>query len=220
MSNRVAEVGKALAVQGSCTMCPRLRLLAAVALFGAGLALTSPGYAQTGNPNSESIVKALTPTPGGVAGPGRGIRMVNPPSGAAAPSRAAPSGAAAAAPSASSEAAPSVSLNVQFAQGSADLTAAAMQTLNELGKALNQPALAGYRFRIEGHTDTVGTADYNKELSDRRAAAVAQYLESNFKVDANRLEPVGMGEQGLLVPTPAQTSEPRNRRVAVVNIGQ
>lgn len=214
MSNGAAEVGNALAFQGSCTMCS-LRLLVAVALFGAGLALTNPGYAQTGNPNSESIVKALTPTPGGVAGPGRGIRMVNPPAGAAAPS-----GSAGVAPSASSEAAPSVSLNVQFAEGSADLTAGAMQTLNELGKALNEPALAGYRFRIEGHTDTVGTADYNKELSDRRAAAVAQYLETNFKVDANRLQPVGMGEQGLLVSTPDQTSEPRNRRVAVVNIGQ
>ncbi len=214
MSNGAAEVGNALAFQGSCTMCP-LRLLVAVALFGAGLALTNPGYAQTGNPNSELIVKALTPTPGGVAGPGRGIRMVNPPAGAAAPS-----GSAGVAPSASSEAAPSVSLNVQFAEGSADLTAGAMQTLNELGKALNEPALAGYRFRIEGHTDTVGTADYNKELSDRRAAAVAQYLETNFKVDANRLQPVGMGEQGLLVSTPDQTSEPRNRRVAVVNIGQ
>jgi outer membrane protein OmpA-like peptidoglycan-associated protein len=192
-------------------MCLRLRLLVAVALFGAGVALTNPGHAQTANPKSEAIVKALTPTEGGVSGPGRGIRMANPPSsGAAAPS----------APSTSAEAAPSVSLSVQFTSGSADLTAPAMQTLNELGKALNEPALAGYRFRIEGHTDTVGTAETNKALSDRRAAAVADYLAANFKVDRSRLQPVGMGEQGLLVPTPDQTSEPQNRRVAVVNIGK
>jgi len=195
-----------------------LRLLVAVALFGAGAALTSPGYAQTANPKSDAIVKALTPTGPGVAGPSRGIRMANPPSAGAAPSGNAPSGNASAA-NASSGNAPSVNLSVQFQKGSADLTASAMQTLNELGKALNQPALATYRFRIEGHTDTVGTADYNKELSDRRAAAVVAYLAATFKVDRTRLEAVGMGEQGLLVPTPDQTSEPRNRRVVVVNLG-
>jgi OmpA-OmpF porin, OOP family len=199
-------------------MCLSLRLIVAVALFGAGAALTSPGYAQTANPKSDAIVKALTPTGLGVAGPSRGIRMANPPSAGAAPSGNAPSGNASAA-NASSGNAPSVNLSVQFQKGSADLTASAMQTLNELGKALNQPALATYRFRIEGHTDTVGTADYNKELSDRRAAAVVAYLAATFKVDRTRLEAVGMGEQGLLVATPDQTSEPRNRRVVVVNLG-
>jgi len=138
-----------------------LRMLVAVALFGAGAALTSPGYAQTANPNSDAIVKALTPTGPGVAGPSRGIRMANPSPGAAAPSGNAAS-ANAASGSAPSGNAPSVNLSVQFEKGSAGLTAAAMQTLNELGKALNQPSLAAYRFRIEGHTDTVGSADYNK----------------------------------------------------------
>ena len=200
-----------------------LRMLVAVALFGVGAALASPGYAQTANPNSDAIVKALTPTGPGVAGPSRGIRMANPSPAAAAPSANAPSANASSANAASGTApsgnAPSVNLSVQFEKGSAGLTAAAMQTLNELGKALNQPSLTAYRFRIEGHTDTVGSADYNKELSDRRAAAVVDYLAATFKVDRSRLEPVGMGEQGLLVPTPDQTSEPRNRRVAVINIG-
>ncbi len=185
-------------------MFSRVCLLVAVALFSAGAALTSPVHAQTTNPKSDEIVKALTPT--GTIGPSRGIRMANPTAGAAA--------------SAGSEAAaPSVNLSVQFASGSADLTAAAMQTLNQLGQALRQPALAPYRFRIEGHTDTVGTPAANKELSDRRAAAVVDYLATNFKVDRSRLEAVGMGEDGLLVPTPDQTSEPRNRRVAVINLG-
>jgi outer membrane protein OmpA-like peptidoglycan-associated protein len=79
--------------------------------------------------------------------------------------------------------------------------------------------LAAYRFRIEGHTDTVGTPAMNKALSDRRAAAVASYLESKFSVAAARLETVGLGETDLLVPTPPQTAEPRNRRVRVISIG-
>jgi OmpA-OmpF porin, OOP family len=205
-------------------MCSRLCLFVAVALFSAGAVITGPGHAQTspsGNPKSDDIVKALTPT--GTIGPSRGIRTANPAPDAATPSgsrpAAAPSGPATAAASGPAGAAPSVNLSVQFEKGSADLTAAAMQTLNQLGQALSQPALAPYRFRIEGHTDTVGSAAYNKQLSDRRAAAVCAYLESNFKVSASRLQPVGMGEEGLLVQTPDQTPEPQNRRVAVINLG-
>ena len=95
-----------------------LRMLVAVALFGAGAALTSPGYAQTANPNSDAIVKALTPTGPGVAGPSRGIRMANPSPAAAAPSANAPSANASSANAASGTApsgnAPSVNLSVQF----------------------------------------------------------------------------------------------------------
>ena len=52
--------------------------------------------------------------------------------------------------------APAVSLNIQFATGSADLTPAAIRSLDQLGQALSTPTLAAYHFRIEGHTDTVG----------------------------------------------------------------
>jgi outer membrane protein OmpA-like peptidoglycan-associated protein len=56
-------------------------------------------------------------------------------------------------------------------------------------------------------------------LSQRRADAVAAYLEQAFNIPSSRLEAVGMGEQGLLVVTPPQTAELRNRRVAVINLG-
>ena len=202
-----------------------LRLLVSLALFGVGATLTGPGHAQTSptaNPSANDIVKSLSPT--GASGPSRGIRAVNPTPGSTAPGPTAPASTAQQArpgtgSTASTEAAPSVNLNVQFEKGSAELTALAMQTLNQLGQALTQPALAPYRFRIEGHTDTVGSTGYNKELSDRRAAAVRNYLAANFKVDPARLEAVGMGEEGLLVPTADQTAEPRNRRVAVINLG-
>jgi len=122
------------------------------------------------------------------------------------------------APAATTEA-PSVNLTVQFPNGSAQLTPAAMHTLDELGRALSSATLASYKFRIEGHTDTVGSAELNKSLSEQRAEAVVSYLASKFNIDKARLTPVGMGEDGLLVPTPANTPEPRNRRVQVVNLG-
>jgi OmpA-OmpF porin, OOP family len=189
-----------------------LWVLVTVGLFCAGATLigAARGQSAPGNPSSDQIVRALTPT--GPIGPSRGIRPANAPAG--------PSGAGKPTPGQAPAAhTPSVNLNVEFAKGSAELTAQAIKTLNQLGIALNQPALAPYRFRIEGHTDTVGTADYNKQLSERRAAVVASFLQTNFKVAPDRLEAIGMGVSGLLVPTPDQTDEPRNRRVAVINLG-
>ena len=114
---------------------------------------------------------------------------------------------------------PSVNLSVLFHTGSADLTPEARLTLDELGKALSGPALAPCRFRIEGHTDTVGDPGANLALSGRRAAAVMAYLTARFGVDRARLQAVGMGDGALLVPTGPGVPEPRNRRVQVVNIG-
>jgi outer membrane protein OmpA-like peptidoglycan-associated protein len=178
---------------------------AVVALLAAGLFASSASAQNV--PSPDQIIKSLTPT--GPSGPTRGIRL-QPATGN--------TGSTAGQPSATRPA-PAISLNVQFATGSAELTSEATRVLDNLGKALSDQTLASYRFRIEGHTDTVGTRPYNKELSDRRAATVVDYLAANFHVDRNRMEAIGMGEEGLLVQTPDQTPEQRNRRVQVVNVG-
>ena len=114
---------------------------------------------------------------------------------------------------------PLVNLGVPFQTGSATLTPPAREILDELGRALSSQALSRYRFRIEGHTDTTGDPAVNLALSGRRAVAVANYLADKFGVDRARLEAVGKGDTALLVPTGPQVSEPRNRRVQVVNTG-
>ena len=114
---------------------------------------------------------------------------------------------------------PSASSFVQFSTGSAGLTPQAAAVLDELGKALASNALASYRFRVEGHTDTVGAKDYNHALSQRRAAVVMAYIERKFGIDESRMVPVGLGSEQLLVQTADQTPEARNRRVKIVNIG-
>jgi outer membrane protein OmpA-like peptidoglycan-associated protein len=93
------------------------------------------------------------------------------------------------------------------------------RAIDNLGKAPSSDALSRYLFRIEGHTDTVGSQEYNEALSDLRATAVVDYLAKTFHIDRNRLEAIGMGKDGLLIPTPDQIPEPRNRRVQVVNVG-
>jgi len=110
-------------------------------------------------------------------------------------------------------------LTVRFATGSATLTPDAEALLARLGEALQSQRLAGDRFRIEGHTDTVGGDDLNQALSDERAASVAAFLKTNFGIDGGRLQAIGLGKQGLAVPTPDQTPEARNRRVHIVNLG-
>jgi OmpA-OmpF porin, OOP family len=208
--------------------------IAAMLAAATTLVLAPTGRAQESNPSAQQIINSLKPT--GNLGTERGIRLApapptpapaapaaaTPPAPAAAttaapaPAAPAPTTAAAAAPA---TAPPSVNLNVEFATDSATLTPAARHTLDALGEALTSQQLAAYRFRIEGHTDTVGSAAYNLTLSQKRADAVAAYLEKKFNVSASRLEAIGMGEKGLLVPTPPNTDELRNRRVQVINIG-
>jgi outer membrane protein OmpA-like peptidoglycan-associated protein len=200
---------------------------------------TTPVFAQ-GNPSADQIINSLKPTGNLTAGGTRGIRLAAPSSEGTAPAQAGSQSVAvvpaatgqthvasakpvthatAPAPAPAQTGGPSVNLTVNFPNGSADLTPEAMATLDALGKALASSDLANYRFRIEGHTDTVGSPDYNRALSERRAEAVVSYIESKYGVQSSRLQAVGMGEEGLLVSTPAQTPEPRNRRVQVVNLG-
>lgn len=194
----------------------RLALLALIPLALGPFALASAAQAQS-NPSADQIIRALRPT-GGLGNATRGIKPLSPAATPGAPA-AAPAAPAPAPQAVAAKAAPSVNLTVQFATGSAVLTPAAMQTLDALGQALSSSTLSAYKFRIEGHTDTVGTPDMNKSLSDQRAAAVASYLTTKFGVTPDRLQPVGLGEDGLLVPTASQVAEPRNRRVQVVNLG-
>ena len=179
----------------------RRRVMVAItALLAIGTSAPTLGLAQ-GSPSTEQIIKSLIPT--SPSGATRGIHV-----GPVAPTQ-----------SQAPAARPAISLTVLFKTGSAELTPQALEVLNNLGKALSDKALDGYRFRIEGHTDTVGTREYNRQLSARRAAAVVDYLAANFHIDRSRVEAVGMGEDGLLIPTPDQTPEPRNRRVEVINVG-
>ncbi len=201
----------------------RARSLTALAFTAVVLAVAPSGVPLSAAQvrSADDITKDLTPSPGMLSGPTRGIRPIAPGAGGAA---GAPAGAAAGkhmgtSASAPHAVAPASSLTVQFRTGSADLTPQAIQQLSELGKALSSSAMSGFRFRIEGHTDTVGTKEGNMALSEQRAQAVAEFLEKKFNISRDRVEPVGMGAEHLLVPTPDQTAEPRNRRVQVINLG-
>jgi OmpA-OmpF porin, OOP family len=105
-------------------------------------------------------------------------------------------------------------LSVQFELGSANISPVSRSLLTSLGTAMNSPALAGKRFRIEGHTDATGDAEINRRLSTRRARSVQEFLRHRSGVAAARLSVIGKGSS-----EPIDAADPNagvNRRVVIV----
>ncbi len=69
--------------------------------------------------------------------------------------------------------------------------------------------------RVEGHTDAVGSADYNVSLSERRALSVGEYLVK-MGVEPSRLMLIG---KGMAEPLTQDPYDPANRRVQFVRVG-
>jgi outer membrane protein OmpA-like peptidoglycan-associated protein len=106
---------------------------------------------------------------------------------------------------------------ITFEYNSAELTPRAREVLDQLAIALQSEQLASGRFLIEGHTDAVGSEEYNLGLSEERARAARAYLAAK-QIGEVRLEAVGVGEDQLLEDTDGPSEI--NRRVRVVNLDQ
>lgn len=72
----------------------------------------------------------------------------------------------------------------------------------------------GYRIAVYGHTDDQGPADYNKQLSERRAEAVRQYFV-DAGVPADIMSWQGLGEASPRVKGTSETARQKNRRVEI-----
>lgn len=109
-----------------------------------------------------------------------------------------------------------IDMMVSFPLGSAELTPGGKQEVQAFATAMASPSLAGMRFDVEGHTDAIGSREYNLDLSRRRAQSVVDYL-SSLGVDRSRLEPQGYGFDK---PRPGtKPRDPSNRRVEFVKAG-
>jgi outer membrane protein OmpA-like peptidoglycan-associated protein len=111
---------------------------------------------------------------------------------------------------------PKVDLRIEFEHNSDRLTATSQQVLTALAEALKRPELGSNRFAIAGHTDGRGSDHYNQQLSERRAAAVKDYLVRTGGIEEARLVAIGFGKS-----KPLNASDPlgaENRRVEIVNL--
>ena len=103
---------------------------------------------------------------------------------------------------------------ILFDTGSDELRGESTPTLKEIGEMLQQHA--DLKLTIEGHTDNVGDATSNQSLSERRAAAVKQYLVTNYQIDASRLSSKGYGATKPTAPNTTPEGRQMNRRVELV----
>ena len=85
-----------------------------------------------------------------------------------------------------------IDLNLEFATNSAELRPEHRREIQKAVEFLRQYPTASAV--IEGHTDSDGSAEYNQQLSERRAVAVLNYLVNEQSIASSRLSAVGYGE--------------------------
>ncbi len=73
----------------------------------------------------------------------------------------------------------------------------------------------GAYIEIEGHTDNVGSTDYNKRLGLERAEAVKQYLYEQHQVPLHKMNVISYGEEKPIAPNKTRDGRAQNRRVVV-----
>lgn len=113
---------------------------------------------------------------------------------------------------------PRIDLEIRFDYNSANIAQSAIPDMNNLGKALSDPALKGSTFVLAGHTDAAGGEEYNQDLSNRRADSVKRYLTEKFGLAPQNLVTAGYGKSRLKNKNNPTAAE--NRRVEVVNMAE
>ncbi len=104
-----------------------------------------------------------------------------------------------------------VTNEVHFEFNSDEITEESYPVLDEIGKVLSKHS--EWKLEIAGHTDSIGTEEYNQDLSQRRARSVKNYLTSNFDIEKSKLIPVGYGELKPIADNGTKDGRALNRRV-------
>jgi OmpA-OmpF porin, OOP family len=103
--------------------------------------------------------------------------------------------------------------SVTFAFDKAVLTKKDKAQLDQLGTQLN--STKSYILAVTGGTDSVGSAQYNYELSQRRAQAVVQYLAATYNVPPHKFYLIGIGKDQEVASNKTAAGRAQNRRVQV-----
>jgi len=116
-----------------------------------------------------------------------------------------------------------IDIPINFATNSHKVKGKALKACREMAKALRQldkdGALKNRRIRIEGHTDSRGSAYMNQILSEKRANSVKNFLIKEFNVPAYLfLKPVGRGEEKPIATNKTKLGRFLNRRVTLIRI--
>ncbi len=99
---------------------------------------------------------------------------------------------------------------ILFGFDRSDLNASSISSLDKLANILDK--YPDTDIEIQGHTDNVGTENYNEGLSEKRASVVSNYLLSKG-VNKSRLNPKGYGETAPKYENTTENGRTQNRRV-------
>jgi outer membrane protein OmpA-like peptidoglycan-associated protein len=108
---------------------------------------------------------------------------------------------------------PVAETSVKFGFNRDNLTQQAKDSLDQM--AGNISSTKGYIITLEGSTDSVGSAEYNYDLSQRRANSVIQYLASKYNVPAHKIYVIGLGKDKPVETNKTKQGRAGNRRVDV-----
>ncbi|ABF42119.1 outer membrane protein, OmpA/MotB family [Candidatus Koribacter versatilis Ellin345] len=103
--------------------------------------------------------------------------------------------------------------SVHFGFDKADLTKKAKDALDQLGGQFS--STKHFIIEVEGSTDSTGDADYNYQLSKRRADAVIQYLADKYQIPAHKIYLIGLGKDKPVEKNATSEGRAKNRRVDV-----
>ena len=109
---------------------------------------------------------------------------------------------------------PSIDLEILFEYNSASIQPSQVPSLISLSRDLSEIDFTRAQLLLMGHTDGVGSAAYNRELSHRRAQSVASFLSEAAGIPIYRIKTSGMGFDYL--KTPYDPASAVNRRVQVL----
>jgi NitT/TauT family transport system substrate-binding protein len=102
-------------------------------------------------------------------------------------------------------------ITINFSTGSATLTDEARYIIDRDFAPIAK-SFSGYRVRIEGNTDNVGSPEANKALSKRRAQSVVEYLSTTYNFGRNRFVIVGNGQENPVASNDTDDGRAKNRR--------
>ncbi len=104
-------------------------------------------------------------------------------------------------------------VSVTFGFDKSVLTQADKDQLDQVAPSLQ--ATRGYILALTGGTDSVGDAQYNYELSQRRADAVVRYLATKYNIAPHRFYEIGIGKDSPVADNHTKAGRAENRRVEI-----
>ena len=105
--------------------------------------------------------------------------------------------------------------DILFDNGKSTIRKSAEPNLKQIAASISK-RFNGGEVRVYGFTDSVGSAGYNKELAEQRAAAVRSWLAANGSIDSSRISLNPIGEGRPIATNSTAQGRQQNRRVEII----